>query len=307
MTGYEILWYFLIYSFVGWIVEVAYHGAVAGVIVNRGFLNGPVCPVYGCGVLSVLGLMQVLPERFGQPGAENLLVVFMIGMIFATFVELVAGWAMDRLFHARWWDYSDRPLNWHGYICLSFSILWGMGITFVIRIWHPEVTGALMKLLQPKWGWWMLLAFYILFAVDVIVSAAVTIGLNKKLESLDRAREALRVVSDELSDRIGSESLKAMQNLEEGQVQAALAKAELRQAVTEKREELVQAVTQRKEARELAALERREELEAQIEKLRKHLTGPQARRILRAFPNMKHREHGETLEALKKRIRDRIR
>lgn len=105
MTYYEICMYFLLYSFLGWVIEVIYHAVTQGKIVNRGFLNGPVCPVYGFGMLVVFMLGNVVSSGTNAAsGASQLspLLLFLFGMLLATGVELAAGWLLDRLFHTRW-------------------------------------------------------------------------------------------------------------------------------------------------------------------------------------------------------------
>ena len=89
MTYYQICWYFLIYSFGGWVVEVIFHAVALGKVVNRGFLNGPVCPVYGFGVLSVFAMINTL-QSSGYQMSEGM--IFLFGVILATVVELIAGW-----------------------------------------------------------------------------------------------------------------------------------------------------------------------------------------------------------------------
>lgn len=103
MTYYQICWYFLIYSFGGWALEVVYHAVACGKVINRGFLNGPVCPVYGFGVLSVFAMMNTF-QGSGYQLSDGM--IFLFGVILATAVELIAGWLLDVCFHARWWDYS---------------------------------------------------------------------------------------------------------------------------------------------------------------------------------------------------------
>ena len=104
MTYYQICWYFLFYSFCGWVLEVIFHAAALGRIVNRGFLNGPICPVYGFGALAVFSLTGYLQQSELYLNDFSL---FVSGVLLATLVELIAGWLMDKCFHARWWDYSE--------------------------------------------------------------------------------------------------------------------------------------------------------------------------------------------------------
>ena len=134
---YQLLWLFFIYAFLGWCTEVAYAALDTGKLVNRGFLNGPLCPIYGCGMAAVLTLLL--------PLQDNLLILFAGGMLLTTLIELVGGWALKTLFHTTWWDYSDKSFNLGGYICLEFSILWGIGATIMVRVVHPVV----MKLNFP--------------------------------------------------------------------------------------------------------------------------------------------------------------
>ena len=133
MTYYQICWYFLVYSFGGWVVEVIFHAVTLGKVINRGFLNGPVCPVYGFGVISVFAMINTL-QSSGYQMSDGM--IFIFGVILATVVELIAGWLLDVCFHARWWDYSDKPLNFHGYICLEFSLIWGLAIVLVVEVFR---------------------------------------------------------------------------------------------------------------------------------------------------------------------------
>ena len=246
-TIYQILWYFLLYSVLGWALEVAFHGVTQGKVINRGFLNGPVCPVYGFGMLLVL-----LFFGKGIQGAEEISTgwLFLWGMILATVVELIGGWALDALFHARWWDYRDKPFNFRGYICLEFSIIWGLGICFVVKEVHPALSGAALGLVPERIGWVILALSYAGYFTDVVVTVLTVRGFNQKLEDLDRLRASLRIVSDSMSEVIGTTAITTAQKVEAGQVQAALLRAEFRDAAQETREELADSV---REARERAA------------------------------------------------------
>ena len=145
ISYYHILQYFLIYSFIGWCVEVIYQAVSKGVIVNRGFLNGPVCPIYGFGVLAVFAAVNTA-EAYAEPGSgkAGFLLVFLCGAALTTSIELFGGWALDKIFHARWWDYSDKPFNFHGYICLEFSLLWGLGIVIIVEVIQPIIASMYM-------------------------------------------------------------------------------------------------------------------------------------------------------------------
>ncbi len=277
---YIVLEYFLVYSFLGWCTEVAYQAVKKGEVINRGFLNGPVCPIYGFGVLAVFRMLEAAGE--GSLPEQNAFKVFCFGVVLATAIELFGGWLLDRLFHARWWDYSDRPFNLHGYICLEFSIIWGLGILLVVRGVNPAVTHAL-GLVPVRVGWILIAVFMIVFTADVMISVMVMTGLNKRMAEIDEMREKMRVVSNDLSERIGTRAIDTAQHIDEAKVQASLAKTEARVRVDQKRDEY--------EAR-------RRDLIARIRASRHFGAG----RLLRAFPEMKHRDYPDLIEMIRKEL-----
>lgn len=229
MTYFQILSFFILYSFLGWVTEVVFHAVVVGKILNRGFLNGPVCPVYGFGMISVLAVSNAAEEsgilvlRSDETNVVSILIVFLGGMVLATSVELIAGWLLDVCFHMRWWDYSDKPFNFHGYICLSFSVMWGVGITLIVYVLHPMIEKMESIASPGRYGWFILGFFYVVLIADAIVTVAVIIGLNKRLKELDRIRKSMLVISDKLSETIGEGSQKTARAIEKGQAQAAKA------------------------------------------------------------------------------------
>ena len=143
MTYFQICLYFLIYSFGGWVVEVIFHAVALGKVINRGFLNGPVCPVYGFGVLSVFALLNTI-QGSGRQMSDGMIFVF--GIVLATAVELVAGWLLDVCFHARWWDYSNKKFNINGRICFTFSLFWGLLALYLIRHFNPIIDKLIDKI-----------------------------------------------------------------------------------------------------------------------------------------------------------------
>jgi len=289
LSLYALAWYFLIYSGIGWIVEVCYQAVTKANIVNRGFLNGPVCPVYGAGAICLLLLLYGLD--MGAVEEINPLVVFLSGTLITTVIELAAGWILDRLFHTRWWDYSQKPFNLHGYICLEFSLIWGFSVTFAARIIHPLVSRLSVGLIPERYGWPILGVLYLAYFADLVVTVAILRGLNKRLEELDRIRKQMRVLSDRMSVQIGENALETTQKLQEAKVQHALGKAELRAELEVTRKE---------------AQERLQELRARSEQLSQGLVSSRhlgAGRILNAFPSMRHEKYHEALDEVKTRLR----
>lgn len=285
---YELLWLFFIYSFLGWCAEVAYAAMTTGRLVNRGFLNGPLCPIYGFGMAAVLTLLL--------PLQESLPVLVAGSMLLTTLIELAGGWALKTLFHTRWWDYSDKPLNLGGYICLEFSVYWGVGAAVMVRLVHPQLFRLVGWLPRPL-GWAMLAVLAGLFAVDFAATLKTIAGLEHRLEELDAAAASLRAYSDRLTARVGSAALELDERLDEGreelEARRLAAEVELEDRLTEAREEY---------------LEERAELQARLDLLRAELldsrlaANRRAHRLLRAFPRMENLRHTGLLAELRDRL-----
>ena len=291
MTLYQILWFFIAYSVLGWGVEVAYHALTLGKVVNRGFLNGPVCPIYGFGMLAILSVFNTISADMHT---RNGLMLFLGGMVLTTSIEFFGGWALDKLFHMRWWDYSEEPFNIRGYVCLKFSVIWGLGTVFMYRIVHPTVAALSVSLFPERIGWILLGVMSLVYLVDLVVTVLTVQNLNRNLEDLEKLRKQLRIVSDTLSEQIGTCTIATANRVEHAQVQGALAKAELRDQLEESIEE------KRQEAEQLRA--RYEEVRAKL--YADPIFGPA--RLMLAFPTAVHRKHNELLSEFRARLQERL-
>ena len=218
---YHVLAFFLIYSCTGWCLEVIFAAATTGQLVNRGFLNGPVCPIYGFGMIIVLFALT--------PLQGSVLLLYLGGVILPSVLELVGGWALYKLYHTRWWDYSDFPFNIGGYICLQFSLLWGVGTLVVMRIVHPVVAG-LVDMIPPFIGLVVMCVLYAVYAADVVVTAFAASGLAQTLDAMEQLADSIHAVSDAMTQLLGTTTLNADQKLDEGRLQFKLAAAEARDA-----------------------------------------------------------------------------
>ena len=240
MSIYQILWYFMIYSVLGWIIEVSFHAVTLGKVVNRGFLNGPLCPVYGSGVLMALAVVYIDGMLFGfetDLQKANTFGLFIVGIVFATLIELIAGFALDKLFHARWWDYRGMKFNLNGYICLAFSIIWGLAIAFVLRVVQPMFE-AFVSWIPTIGGWIALAIMYVIFILDITATVLTVLKFNKHLENLCEIETAIRKISDGMSEVIGEGTLKTVEKLEERQQKTEQQKEEIMESVGRTREEL---------------------------------------------------------------------
>lgn len=186
---------FFIYSFIGWIVEVIYYGVTEGRFINRGFLAGPMCPVYGIGFYAAIWLFN--------PFVGNFFVIFFGTATAATIVELIAGIILFHTFHMRWWDYSEYKLNFHGYICLRFYIYWGIACSLGLYVLHPAVLWVVNSV--PHIAKIIVVSVFTLFMIiDIITTIGTIIGFRKKLAAFARVTSGVKVVSDKIGEQIYS-------------------------------------------------------------------------------------------------------
>ena len=218
---YHIFAFFLIYSCLGWCLEVIYAAATTGELVNRGFLNGPVCPIYGFGMIIVLFALT--------PLQSSVLALYIGGVILPSALELVGGWALEKIYHTRWWDYSGFPFNIGGYICLEFCLLWGVGTLVVMKAIHPVIAGFVDMIPQFA-GLILMCILYAVYAVDVVATAIAASGLSKTLDTMEQLTDSIHAVSDAMTQLLGTTTLNADQKLDEGRLQFKLAAAEARDA-----------------------------------------------------------------------------
>ena len=255
IADYGIL--FFLYSAIGWLVESIYVSLMKGRWVNRGFLNGPICPVYGTGAVLILVLLTPLKEY--PP------LVFLTSLAVVSIVEYITAWALETIFHAKWWDYSDMRFNIKGRVCLLNALEFGvLGLVLMYGI-HPAVTGVLQRI-GAGWHWGILAAILVAFGFDFAVSTRTALKLRTDIADSRRWRDELEKLLDSLP-RL--EKPEMIRTLEEKWEQAS---EERKGRQEERRQRLEQAWEQVKQR--LAEYRSQEE-----EQCRK-----KQNRLLRAFP-----------------------
>ena len=178
----ELLVLFIFYSFLGWIWETVYCTVQNGHFQSRGFLFGPVCPIYGFSILTV----QLLC-RYGRGVISSdtpAWKVFLICAAGSAVVEYSTSWYLEKRFHARWWDYGNLPLNLNGRICLPVTLCFGAGGVVIVRYILPvfEKTGSRI----PPLAWETLsLVLMALFAADFALTEAELNSLLQRIESVE--------------------------------------------------------------------------------------------------------------------------
>ena len=193
MTIYAALLCFFIYGFLGWAVEVAYAGIKEKKFVNRGFLKGPICPIYGVSVT----LVALLLERF----RSNVFLLFILSFLLVTLLEGITGFVLEHLFHNKWWDYSDEKFNIGGYVCLKFSLIWGVScvvvVEFVQRFFEFDIN-HLHKLI----GIPLIVIFTVMLIIDHITTTTKIAKMNKHLAYMENIANELHNISNGIGEGI---------------------------------------------------------------------------------------------------------
>ena len=201
-TIWEWFCVFVIYAVIGWCLEVGYVTVDTGKFVNRGFLNGPVCPIYGFGGTIVIAVLY--------PYKQNILLVYIGAVILSTVLEYITGFILEKIFHEHWWDYSDIPFNIKGYVCLKFSLLWGVCCVLVVKVVHPPID-KLISYLPNRVECICSIVFAIAFVADLVVTVAAIVKWKRQMVLMNEIVEILRGFSDEVGDNISSAVQKAME------------------------------------------------------------------------------------------------
>ncbi len=177
LIKYILLFFF--YSAAGWCLESLYCSVGEKRFVNRGFLTGPLCPIYGTAALVLIILIY-------NPFRNNPLVVFLLGIVLCDIVEYLTSLIMEKLFAARWWDYTYEFMNISGRICLKHSLYWGIISVVFVKVIHPLVDDLYAKI-KGEYVSYILAVVLLIFTADVInavIKASDIRKLQKKLNSL---------------------------------------------------------------------------------------------------------------------------
>ena len=198
MSFSDILVYFLLYAIVGYMLEVVYAALVLGKFVNRGFLNGPWCPIYGFGMVIVAITLR--------PLSGNLIVLFIGSVIVTSFIEFVTGFVLEKVFHQKWWDYTDEPFNLGGYICLKFSLIWGVACVFVVKLVLP-FTDIIASALRNTVGAIVLFCVLGLMISDLAFTVITIAGIKKKMRVMNTISAKLKENSNSVGGFLSGETL----------------------------------------------------------------------------------------------------
>jgi uncharacterized membrane protein len=180
---FELVTYFIIYSFLGWIMESIVRSVCERKWINTGFLKGPFCPIYGIGAIIMFLFLE---------GFENKpILLFCIAIIILTAWEYIVGVLLEIIFHTKYWDYSNHKFNFRGRICLTNSICWGiLGVLFVEYI-HPYIQSVITKVDSNILNYTVSI-FFIVFLVDTITSIIHVKNIKSTLEKIENINKEIK-------------------------------------------------------------------------------------------------------------------
>lgn len=234
----QVFVWFVIYSIVGWIWESTYCTIVERKWQNRGFLYGPACPIYGTGIVAIMILWHQLTATGTTPEWYH---VFLTTMVGSAVLEYVTHWALEKLFHAYWWDYSNMPLNLNGRICLPASVFFGLGGLLIVYVLY-QPTVDIIQAVDPLATEAISLLLMGVMAADAAVTAASLASIASYASSINRSVNA---------------------HMDQFVADVQVRGAEVRQGIIERRDETADALA-------TAALTARRQGEAAVERLVRH-------------------------------------
>ena len=274
MSIYYSILYFFVYGFLGWCTEVIFAAFKQHRFVNRGFLNGPICPIYGVGVTLVIACLEAFQS--------NLLLLYISSVILVTVLEGVTGWAMDKLFHNKWWDYSKLPFNIGGYVCLLFSLIWGVACVFIVYFVHPLIHQVL-SLIPHTAGIALIAILVIALLSDMIVTTSAIVKFNQYLERLKHITDELHAISNQIGSELYQNVMHVLDMQESSRQKLDDVKLEVSEEI---RMQIV-------------------ELKTRAQNLGEKVPKP-ARRLLKAFPKLESRNYKAQLELFRQKLEQHL-
>lgn len=199
---YSLFLYFFIYSVLGWLTEEIYCRLCEGRWTNRGFLYGPYCPIYGFG-----GILVII---FLEPYYNNPIIIFSLACLLTTTLEYITSFLMEKLFDAKWWDYSHLPFNIKGRVCLLNTVLFGILGLFITYIIHPNISNIVSQI-PNSYLPYIVFAIFIALVVDLICTLNTIFNLKFKLIYLSEIKNKIQLKTN--SNIQNSELIKQLEDL----------------------------------------------------------------------------------------------
>lgn len=290
------LFFFYFYCFFGWCFESSYVSIKSRHLTNRGFMRGPFLPLYGSGAIMMLVV--------SMPFQDNLFLVYVAGFIGATALEYITGVTMENLFKVRYWDYSGKPFNFQGHICLSSSVAWGFLTILMTEVVHKPFEYLVLSIPSGV----LTVVTCVLtagIAGDFALSFKAALDLRDVLIRMEKAKEELMHIQKRL-DVIIAFTGEELSGYKEGVI---VRMEDLRAAIEEKLERL-KSMTQSKLSESLSGVKEevheldRKYVSSVEERLRLSAIKDFFQRdMIRSNPTMSSKKYAEALEELKERLK----
>ena len=204
-TVLDYIFYFFFYSFIGWFFESCYCSIRPKKWINRGFLRGPICPIYGTGGLVMM--ICLLPLRHITESLYlNELLIFVAGAILCDVVEFMTSYIMEKLFNARWWDYSNKRFNIQGRICLTHTFYWGTCSCLFVFILEPIMNLYLVGQVSESSRNILTYIFLTVFAFDLLDTVINALGIRSISSTFMKLSEEISEFAIQVYSTVGGKS-----------------------------------------------------------------------------------------------------
>lgn len=285
MPFFELYAYFIIYSFLGWVLESIFVSVSLGKWVNRGFISGPLCPIYGTGAVLVILLLT--------PVQGKAIWLYIGGVLIATVVEYLIAVLLEKIFHATWWDYSQMRFNIKGRICLIRSLEWGALTVIMMRNIQPPIQ-RFVDWIPRTIGEFIGVVLLIYLIADASITIMNIFRLKEKMARLEETRLALREKIQ--TSKLFEAKKEVSDYLERLPITEALGK--LKEKIEERRGQIANVRGDEQLRWDFFLSEMKEKLERRERILKK--SSLTERRIMKAFPGLRFKKYNEEFAAFKK-------
>lgn len=220
MYGYA--YYFIIFAFIGWCVEVVFHAFTKKEFVNKGFLNGPLCPIYGFWAVIVSLVLTPLKDTF--------IPLFVGAVVLTSTLAFVTGFLLEKIFHHKWWDYSDIKFNLYGYICLPLSIIWGFICVFLIKTIFP-LTDVLISSIPTFSGVIMQFIIGLFLMVDLLITILTLARIKSQERVMKEITTSIKNNIESINEIVSSNRFRIKEKFAELSIENGIFKRRLLKAV----------------------------------------------------------------------------
>lgn len=233
MTVVDSILYFFLYSVIGWVGETIYCSVGEKKFVNRGFLTGPMCPIYGTGATVFSVCLMPFYHKFGYSKWYIIVLVVFLGMVLADIVEFLTSVLMEKLFNARWWDYSNKKFNIQGRICLGHTLYWGIATGIFIYLVHPFVVALVESSIKPEQRRQIVIMLLLVFACDLFFAVKGAFDVRKFMTKLNKIYDSAHETANGIRSSVSQKYENIHDTMERGVFKLAVWIADVSRQISE--------------------------------------------------------------------------